>query len=233
MIRIKKIENPDDVWVHENFLSSNLHQGIKEYLNNYKNEKIDNYEGRILEHDSKKYKLKDTQEHRPYHKLWHLPYIPDFWNQTNDTIAEWSKNQYRQLMHPTVRLLMEQILTCSPFSDYDGDWIALSGMFNLLSPNTSLFPHKDASLYVTDITKYITYSATYYVDVSGEGGEFWDERGVFYKPNNNSLLINDGSWLHGVRACDSYRLGITFRFLKSTDIYLPGNLEDLLYKPVL
>ena len=232
MIKLSRLHNSTEVWTYQNFLDTNVHQLIKLYLDNLKNEIIDNFEGRTISYGENTYRLKDTAEHRQYHTLWNLSYIPEYWDQTNTTIFKWVENQSRQLMHPAVKLLIDKTLSTLPFSEYQGNWIAFRGIFNLLKPGISLDPHLDASLYVMDCDKYPTYSATYYVDVLGDGGEFWDETGFMYKPSNNSLLVNIGSkYTHGVRPSTDYRLGITVRFIKETDLLLPGNVDELLYKP--
>jgi hypothetical protein len=233
MIRLPRLQDPTDIWTYQNFLNPDIHQLIEFYVNNLKNDIIDNYEGRTIAYGDKSYRLKHTAEHRNYHKLWNLSYAPEYWNQTNDTIYEWANNQYRQVMHPAMKLLIDKVLLVPPFNKDQEKWVAVRGIFNLLKPGIPLDPHLDSMVFIMDCNKYPTYSATYYIDVPGEGGEFWDERGFLFKPLNNSLLINIGSkYLHGVRASTKFRVGVTIRFIKSTDLVLPGNIDELLYKPV-
>lgn len=234
MISVSRFFDPDDIWVHQCLLDKNLHQTICSYLDNSKDEIINNNEGRKISYGDKSFDIKNTNEKHPYQQLWYLPRIAGYYDQTNDTIAEWATTKYHQLMHPAIRHLANKILTVAPFSDYQGDWVILRGVFNYMNPGVELWPHADGAPYVMDIFKYPTYSATYYASVEGNGGEFWDERGFIYKPINNSLLINKAQgihWTHGVRASDQYRLGVTLRFVKATDLYLPGSIDQLLYKP--
>ena len=233
MIQRSRLVDPDDVWIHQSCLDDRLHHSISSYLDNAKDELMNNVEGRQISVGDKTFNIKHTNEKHPY-QLLYLPFVPGYYDQTNDTIANWASSKYHQLMHPAVRFLKEKTQSLSPLSDYDGEWVALRGVFNILTAGTELWPHTDGAPYVMDIFKYPTYSATYYASVNGEGGEFWDERGFMYKPVNNSLLINLGTkWIHGVRPSDQDRLGITIRFVKSTDLCLPGSIDKLLYKPSL
>jgi hypothetical protein len=232
MIRCPKLTEVDDVWIYQNFIDSNLHNTIVLYLNNLKNETVNNDEGRHIKYNGKNYRITDTVEKNPYHLIWSLSYLPDYYDQTNETVVKWANNQYKQIMHPALRVLIEKLLSTKPFSDYPGEWVAMRGIFNVLGPNKELWPHTDGSSSLMDTFNYPTYSATYYASVEGNGGEYWDERGYVYKPVNNSLLINIGSkTLHGVRASDQYRLGISIRFNRATDLFLPGNINNFLYKP--
>lgn len=232
MIRVSRVTDPDDVWIHENLLDNRLHHAIGSYLDNSKDDLINNVEGRKISVGEKNFNIKHTNEKHPYHLLWYLPYVPGYYDQTNKTVNAWASSKYHQLMHPAIRFLKDKILSMPPFSDYDGDWIALRGVFNLLDSGRELWPHIDGTPYVMDIYKYPTFSATYYASVDGNGGEFWDERGFVYKPTNNSLLVNLGTkWVHGVRPSDQDRLGITIRFVKATDLCLPGSIDKLLFKP--
>lgn len=232
MICLSQLKDPTEVWTYQNFLNPNVHQLINFYVNNLKNDVFDNYEGRTITNDGISYRLKDTAEHRRYHKLWNLTYSPNYWDQTNDTIYEWAKTQYRQIMHPAMKLLVDKVLTVPPFNNDQENWIAIRGIFNLLKPGIPLDPHQDGMSFIMDTEKYPMYSATYYIDVPGEGGEFWDERGFLYKPSNNDLLINIGSkYIHGVRASTEFRIGVSIRFVRSTDLLLPGSVDKLLYKP--
>jgi len=232
MIKLSRLLNPDDVWIQQNLLEKNSYQSICSYLNNSKDEIINNSEGRKFSYGDKSFNIKNTNEKHLYHLLWYLPYVPGYYDQTNDTISKWASTKYHQLMHPAVRYLKDRIQEMAPFSDYDGEWVVLRGVFNLLDPGAELWPHTDGTPYIMDIYKYQTYSATYYANVDREGGEFWDERGFIYKPINNSLLVNLGTkWIHGVKPSSQYRLGITMRFVKATDLCLPGSIDKLLYKP--
>lgn len=232
MIKRSKLSAVDDIWTYQNFIDTNLHSTIVSYLNNLKDEVVVNEEGRHIKYNDKTYKITNTVEKNPYHLLWNLSYLPDYYNQTNETIVQWASSQYKQLMHPVLRVFVGKLLETEPFSNLPGGWVAMRGIFNVLGPNNELWPHTDGAMYLMDTFNYPTYSATYYASVEGNGGEFWDERGYVYKPVNNSLLINIGSkTLHGVRASDQYRLGISIRFNKASDLNLPGNIKDFLYKP--
>jgi hypothetical protein len=232
MIKLSRLVDPDDVWIHQNFLDKNIYQSVCSYLDNSKDDIISNSEGRVISYGDKSYDIKSTVEQRPYHLLWYLPFLQGYYDQTNDTIAEWASRHYSRIMHPAVKYLKTEILKVAPFSNYNGEWIALRGVFNLLEAGHELWPHVDGAAYVMDVFKYPTYSATFYASVDGNGGEFWDDRGFIYKPKNNSLLVNIGSaYQHGVRPSDKTRIGITIRVVKATDLHLPGSIDKLLFKP--
>jgi len=235
MISIPRLSYiPDDVWIYNDFLDKKLHQSITQYLHGYKNNVISNFSGKTTSFDGKTYRIINGNVFgvQKYHQLWYLPQMEDYWKQTNETIGEWAEQQYRGAMHPAFRVLIQEIIKTSPFNRYKGKWIAIRGIFNLFPPGESLDPHIDGMYYIMDCEKNSTYSAIYYSDVEGEGGEYWDDRGFIHKPTNNSLMINDGGkWMHGVRKTTRERLGIVIRFIRDCDLILPGNIEELLYKP--
>jgi hypothetical protein len=159
-----------------------------------------------------------------------MSHTKEYWEQTNDTILSWANRSQGNFMHPAVRLLAEKVRQLEPF--VGKDWIIMRGILNILDPGTELAPHIDSNYYIINNNTATVYSATYYIDVEdSEGGEFWDERGFFHKPSNNELLINIGNrFLHGVRASNRSRLGITLRFYNPKELILG---KKMLYKPTL
>lgn len=231
MIKVSKISQPPDIWIYDKFLDHNLYQNIKFYFENYKENIINNFEGRIVNYNGNNYRLADTREHRRYHKLWNLSYEPDYWKQTNASVSKWYEEKSKDIVPHVLRYLTNLILKKTPFLDSKDKWIPVRGIYNLLEPNVALDPHIDGNIYIANGP---TYSATYYIDVDGDGGEFWDNRGFYHKPSNNSLLINIGSQsIHGVRKSNKFRSGITIRFVKDKDLILTGDPDTLMYKPVL
>jgi hypothetical protein len=226
----KGIENFNDLWLHKNVLDNNHLESLRHYLMSIKDHEKATFEGRTMNYNGSSFKLIGTNHYRTYSKLWDLSFTKEFWDQTNDTVVAWAERNYSNHMHPAIRLLAGKIRNLEPFAGKD--WIIMRGIFNILEPGTELSPHVDANPYIYNRITSKVYSATYYIDVEdSEGGEFWDERGFFYKPKNNELLINIGnSVLHGVRASNKLRLGITMRFYNPADLILG---RKLMYKPTL
>lgn len=226
-IEPRPLSDFDDVWVYENFLTIQQQQHIGAYLEGLEGNLAFNFEGRKINFNNKDYTLMGVRSYRPYYKLWQLRELDGYWNQTPETIFGWAEYNYKKLIPLTFLTLAKKILTLAPLKDKP--YIITRGIYNLLPPGQALDKHADGDAYCT---KGTTMSATYYIKNEGEGGEFWDERGLFFKPKENSVLINIGSkWLHGVAPCTKKRLGITFRFVLPEDLILPGSIDKLLYKP--
>lgn len=226
----KSINEVDGIWIYENFLPTAILANLKTYLLTINDYEKFNFEGRSITHNNNHYKLVGTNHYRPYYKLWDLCQTKGYWDQTNESIESWASDNYRNHMHPSIRLLAEKIKTVEPFKDKN--WIVMRGILNVLEPGVELGPHQDSNQYIYDCDHKTLYSATYYIDVEdSEGGEFWDQRGFMHKPKNNELLINIGNkYYHGVRPSSKFRLGITMRFYDPKDLIL-GNIDSLLYKP--
>jgi len=238
MIQLEKksVSDFSDVFLYENFLPSNVHKQIAQFLNGIQNSPRFNFEGRAINVGDKFTKLLGTNHYRPYIKLWDLSHQPSYWKQTKTTVNDWATNTYSLVIPPILRLLANRLLQIQPLTYKN--YIPIRGIYNLLKPNIALDPHLDGEGFLADSENSILYSATYYVDVEkGEGGEFWDERGLLHKPKNNSVLINQGNvYIHGVRKSTETRLGVTLRFYAIDDLILPtisGNIDELLYKPTV
>lgn len=232
MIKVpkKELSEFDDIWIYKSLLDTYTSKIVNNYLQHKIQDTRANYEGRVIDHKQKRFRLIGTSHYRPYMKLWDFTHEPEYWNQTNNTVFNFVKSQYSKLLDPVPRLLIQKISDLIPFSN--NRFIALRGILNIMKPGTSLDPHLDGGGFIVNDAISNVYSATYYSEVEGEGGEFWDERGFIYKPENNSLLINIGNQtIHGVRKTSSTRLGMTIRFVQEHDLLLTGNTEDLLYKP--
>lgn len=226
----KELSEFNDIWIYKSLLDNYTARIINNYLQHKTQDTRANYEGRVINYDQKKFRLIGTSHYRPYMKLWDFTHETAYWEQTNDSVYNFVTSCYSRLLDPVPRLLIQKILTLPPF--FNNKFIALRGILNIMKPGTSLDPHLDGGGFIVNDTVSNVYSATYYAEVSGEGGEFWDERGFIYKPENNSLLINIGNQtLHGVRKTSSTRLGMTIRFVHEKDLILTGNIKDLLYKP--
>lgn len=226
-IEPRSISDFKDVWVYEDFVSYQKQQHIKAYLEGLEENTAFNYEGRKINFNNKNYTLMGTISYRPYYKLWQLRELDGYWDQTSDTIFKWANANYKKCVPLILLDLANSILKLVPF--YDKPYIITRGIYNLLPAGQALEQHIDDDMFCTQGT---TMSATYYVKNDGDGGEFWDERGLFFKPKENSLLINVGSkWTHGVAPSNQKRIGITFRFVLPEDLILPGSIDELLYKP--
>lgn len=232
MIKIARryLEDFNDLWIYQNFLDSSTMTQIGHYLRSNATNLRLNYEGRKINYQDKKFTLIGTNHYRPYMKLWDFSHEEEYWNNTNDSVYAFVNSKYKSYLHPALRVLANKILNVSPL--HNKRMIAIRGIFNLLYPGIALDPHLDGGGFIVDDNIANIYSATYYLEVDGIGGEFWDERGFVYKPVNNSLLINIGNkTTHGVRESDKIRLGVTIRFVSVDDLILEGNVSNLLYKP--
>lgn len=232
MIRIarKNLEDFDDLWIYKNFLDSSTMVQIAHYLHNNSTNLRLNYEGRKINYQDKKFTLIGTNHYRPYMKLWDFSHEEGYWNNTRESVYSFVNLKYKSYLHPALRVLVSKVLCVNPLNS--GRMIAIRGIFNLLYPGVALDPHLDGGGFIVDDNVSNIYSATYYIEVDGLGGEFWDERGFVYKPEKNSLLINIGNkTTHGVRESDKLRLGVTIRFVSSDDLILEGSVDSLLYKP--
>lgn len=225
-IEPRSIDEFSDVWVYKEFLPEDLYKTIEAYLFFLDDSVSNNYEGRKISLSGKTYSLIGTSGYRPYRKIFQLNEIEGYWNQTEDSIYNWASNNYRKIIPPVLRFLGEKILDLDPFKGKK--FIISRGIYNILEPGKSLDIHIDHNMYCS---KGDTWSSTYYINVDGEGGEFYDIRGLFYKPSNNSLLINKGNIEHGVAPSSKKRLGITLRFDEPSNLILPGSIDALLYKP--
>lgn len=234
MIKIHK-KSPsdfDDIWIYENFLNHAIFEQLKNFLLSIKDNTRANFEGRGFSHNNTTYRLLGTGHYRPYMKLWDLSHNPAYWKQTNASFSKWASKQYVDLIPPIVRILISKINLVNPLNNKTV--IPLRGILNILKPGVALDGHLDGEGFLSDTSISNVYSATFYADVEGEGGEYWDERGVIHKPKNNSLLINIGNkWTHGVRPSDKMRLGMTVRFYEVNDLILPGDVNKLLYRPLI
>jgi hypothetical protein len=226
-IEPKSIDQLDEIWVYKNFLDLDIFYNLKMFVEGISSNTVHNYENRKLEIENKTYTLINTKDYRPYHKLWQLYDLKGYWDQNNETIYNWANSNYNKIIPPMLRFLGEKILQLYPLNK--NRYIMTRGIFNILEPGIALDFHIDEDSYCTTGE---TMSATFYIKNDGEGGEFYDERGLFYKPEINSVLINIGNkYSHGVAPSTEQRLGLTFRFVQPKDLLLPGSIEDLLYKP--
>lgn len=229
-LSLKSINDFDDIWLHNDFLDTGTSKLVNQYLHQKKDTPRSNFEGRVINHNDKKFKLIGTTHYRPYIKLWDFSHEFDYWNQTNSSVSSFVNTRYSKLVDPIPRILINKILSLPLFQN--GEFIAIRGIFNLMMPGTFLDPHLDGGGFIVDDDRSNIYSVTYYSEINGEGGEFWDERGFMYKPMPNSLLINIGNkTTHGVRTTSDLRLGMTIRVVNVQDLLLTGNVQDLLYKP--
>ena len=227
-IKSLSVADVDDVWVYKNCLSSNEFTSVRHYLTNVTANNPFNYEGRTLNVDSKKYTMIGSSQYRNYYKLWQLTDIDGYWNNTNQTILKWAKENYLKIINPNILLLINRIYQYHPLDQTT--WIPIRGIMNVLLPGHFLDRHIDNDEYLSK-NNNVT-SATFYVKTDGDGGFFWDERGILHKPEENSVLLNKGGKIaHGVSTSDKLRLAITIRFYNIEDLILPGSIDKLLYKP--
>ncbi len=218
----------DDVWVYDEVLPKSLFSTLRQYALDTINYNHVNYEGRKLQFKGQQFTMIGASNYRAYLKLWQLSELDGYWDNTNETIHEWAAKNYTKVINPNILMLIEYLKRLEPLNK--DVWIPIRGLVNVLDPGVSLDNHKDRNRYISQNNNLV--SATFYLKTDGEGGEFWDERGFMYKPNENSVLFNLGSlWYHGVRPSTELRLAITVRFYKAQDLYLPGSVDKLMYKP--
>ena len=234
MIRVPQVETHEGLWKHRNVLDAstfNALYGLSQFLISPQHHRL-NEETRVLKGENgENMKLAAVGSERSYSKLWHLPLVPGYWYQTNDTIAAWAYSQLKAI-HPALRMMIARFRELEPFND-GREWIAYRGIFNHLKAGVPLEPHEDGSSgFELDIEKHSIYSSTIYFQLPDEGGYFWDELGFLQKPEVNMLLVNKSNRvMHGVTAGNADRLGFTIRWCPAEHLLLPGSPDKLFWKP--
>lgn len=228
---------PSKFWVYSDFLDENS----KEYINNYiYHRSIGNFQQNLNEKRSfvlngENINLCGLFSYRAYQILWSMAQDPEYFHQTNDSIANWANNYVNKNLDPACRLLINEARKAEPFNN-DPNWIPFRGIVNILPEGMNLEAHLDADDQIIDMDKSQYHSFTYYSN-GGNGGDFWafdkNDNEWRYSPNPNDALILQGTGIyHGVTTVkENTRLCMTIRFIHADDLILHGHPDNFLWKP--
>lgn len=239
---------PSKIWIYNNFLDEATRIGINEYIKHRTTGKWKQNvsEQRSFVFQGQNIKLCGLAAYRAYQILWSLSQIPEYFHQTNDTIADWAEQYLNKNLDPVCRLMIQSARNAAPFNG-DKKWIPFRGIINILPEGQNLEAHLDADDQIIDTnlntddevidTDLIqVHSFTYYAN-GGNGGDFWahdkyDEE-FRYSPNPNDALIIQGTGTyHGVsKVKQNTRLCMTIRFIHADVLILHGNPDKFLWKP--
>lgn len=239
---------PSKIWVYSDYLDEATRASINNYIEHRTQGKakqnLDEQRSFVLHGEN--IKLCGLSSYRAYQILWSLSQIPEYFYQTNDSIADWSQKYLDKSLDPVCRLMIKAARKAEPFND-DPKWIPFRGIINILPEGENLEAHLDADDQVidtnlntddevidTDLTQ--VHSFTYYAN-GGNGGDFWahdkyDEE-FRYSPNANDALIIQGTGTyHGVsKVKQNTRLCMTIRFIHADTLILRGHPDKFLWKP--
>jgi len=228
---------PSKIWVYNDFLDEDTRICINDYIQHRTSGKWKQNinEQRSFVFQGQNIKLCGLSTYRAYQVLWSLSQIPEYFHQTNDTIADWSEEYLNKNLDPVCRLMIQSARNAVPFNG-DKNWIPFRGIINILPAGENLEAHLDADGQVIDTEVSQVHSFTYYAN-GANGGDFWahdkyDEE-FRYSPNANDALIIQGTGTyHGVsRVKENTRLCMTIRFIHADDLILYGHPDKFLWKP--
>lgn len=230
---------PSKIWVYNDFLDDATRMCINNYIKHRTSGKWKQNlnERRSFVFQGQNIKLCGLSGYRAYQILWSLSQIPEYFHQTNDTIADWSEQHLSKNLDPVCRLMIQSARNAAPFNG-DKNWIPFRGIINILPAGENLEAHLDADDQVIDTEISQVHSFTYYAN-GANGGDFWahdkyDEE-FRYSPNANDALIIQGTGTyHGVsKVKENTRLCMTIRFIHADDLILHGHPDKFLWKPNL
>jgi hypothetical protein len=228
---------PSKIWVYNDFLDEETRIYINDYIKHRTNGKWKQNinERRSFVFQGQNIKLCGLATYRAYQILWSLSQNPEYFHQTNDTIADWSEEYLNKNLDPVCRLMIQSARNAAPFNG-DKNWIPFRGIINILPAGENLEAHLDADDQVIDTEVSQVHSFTYYAN-GANGGDFWahdkyDEE-FRYSPNANDALIIQGTGTyHGVsKVKENTRLCMTIRFIHADDLILHGHPDKFLWKP--
>jgi hypothetical protein len=228
---------PSKIWIYNDFLDEDTRIGINDYIKYRTNGKWKQNinERRSFVFQGQNIKLCGLAAYRAYQILWSLSQTPEYFHQTNDTIADWSEEYLNKNLDPVCRLMIQSARNAAPFNG-DKNWIPFRGIINILPAGENLEAHLDADDQVIDTEVSQVHSFTYYAN-GANGGDFWahdkyDEE-FRYSPNANDALIIQGTGTyHGVsKVKENTRLCMTIRFIHADDLILHGHPDKFLWKP--
>jgi hypothetical protein len=230
---------PSKIWVYNDFLDEDTRICIDNYIKHRTSGKWkqNTNEQRSFVFQGQNIKLCGLAAYRAYQILWSLSQIPEYFYQSNDTIADWSEQYLNKNVDPVCRLMIQSARNAAPFNG-DKNWIPFRGIINILPAGENLEAHLDADDQVIDTEMSQVHSLTYYSN-GANGGDFWahdkyDEE-FRYSPNANDALIIQGTGTyHGVsKVKENTRLCMTIRFIHADDLILHGHPDKFLWKPNL
>jgi hypothetical protein len=228
---------PSKIWVYNDFLDDATRVCINDYIKHRTDGKWKQNvtEKRSFVFQGQNIKLCGLSAYRAYQILWSLSQTPEYFHQTNDTIADWAEQYLNKNLDPVCRLMIQSARNAAPFNG-DKNWIPFRGIINILPEGQNLEAHLDADDQIIDTEKSQVHSFTYYAN-GANGGDFWahdkhDEE-FRYSPNANDALIIQGTGTyHGVsKVKENTRLCMTIRFIHSDDLILHGHPDKFLWKP--
>jgi len=227
------------IQAYEDVLPESAVRSFSHYINQVILQRTrNNSEGRNFNFNGSNVKLSGTAQRHNYTKIWDISDYAEYYSQTADTIAEFYQSKLQDIS-PGLRQLISAIDTADILAD--GDYIALRMFVNSFPNGQCMEVHLDGEKYKInlDLETANLWSATFYLEVSEEGGELWfPGLGITHKPKLNSMVIFNGNkFYHGVTEVpgtyDGKRVSITVRYAKVDDLILPGSVDKFLYKPNL
>lgn len=221
-----------DIFMVPNFLEPHEFESIRAYVENYiaLTPAGRNFEDKTITVDGVQRKLLGAGHYRPYFKHFDLTHLPNYWDQSKDTIEKFAWDMLPKQTHP---LVVKLIKKCKALESLQGDWVPYRCLINQLSTGKTLDWHTDGSLFKID-NGAECISFTYYTHPPEGGGRLWTSSGYISPPvQENSLIYFDGSQAyHGVTEVtgSTTRLALTFRFARASNFIFPKD-GPMLYPP--
>jgi len=228
-----------NIQVYEDVLPSSAIRSFSHYINQVAlQQNRNNTEGRNFNVNGGNVKLSGTAQRHNYTKIWDISEYAEYYSQTKDTVVEFYQRKLQDIT-PGLRQFVSAIGRADIFDD--GEYVALRIFVNSFPNGQCMEVHLDGDKYKinVDVETDNLWSATFYLEVSEEGGELWFPKlGIKHKPKLNSMVIFNGNkFYHGVtevpNTYDGKRVSITVRYAKVDDLILPGSVDKFLYKPNL
>lgn len=184
--------------------------------------------------------VKHEQNARNQKFVYDLTFEKDWWEQTEDTVKDWSDNYLKSNINPVFYRFLQKMHSLEPFSQEPENWIPYRWHMNVLEYDQFLTAHLDVdSQYFNTkgASEARVISLTFYLEdyTEGYGGDLYTFNGFVYKPKRNSAIgINGNQVFHGVNANlkpdKKPRYAFTTRWAYKKDLYLPGGINKSMYK---
>jgi hypothetical protein len=221
-----------DIFMSSEFLDPHEFKSIRAYVENYiaLTPASRNFEDKSIVVDGVTKKLMGASHYRPYFKHFDLSHLPEYWNQSVNTIEKFAWDTLPKQTHPLVVSLIKK---CKALEALQGDWVPYRCVINQLTDGKTLDWHSDGSSFKM-VTDAECISCTYYTHAPESGGHLWTSSG-YMSPDveENSLFWFEGSKMyHGVTEVKGKqtRLALTIRFARAKDFLFPAD-GPLLYPP--
>jgi len=180
------------------------------------------------------------QNDRVQDVVYDLTFLKEYWSQNNETVYEWAWEYLSKNIHPIFYKFLLNFKNVAPFSEEPNSYIPFRWHLNYLAHTEFLSVHSDmnSQYFNTPACQFArARSLTFYLHdhVPNYGGELFFLSGFIHKPKQNeAVLINGNCCYHGINAnmnpSKKPRLAFTTRWAHKDDLYLPGNIENTLYK---